>query len=354
MSLVVLQYNKNWFDPRVLFWVSWAIVLTIASEIMFTVYAAPYDKSNMAGHFLKLVSFYLMYKALIETGLRQPHTLLYRRLKQHELDLKEAHDELEVKVQQRTAALSQSIERLRLEVETRSRIEEELRTNQEQLQALTVQMLTVEDQERRRIATGLHDSVGQLLAFMKIELGELQRSGLPEVATDSLAHIREQINQAIKQTRTLTFEISPPELYTLGLVSALEELSQRFSEERGIPCEVIDAEGYYPLAGHTKTLLYRVVRELLINVAKHAHASKIVIDLHRQGQTLIIEVNDDGDGFEVSHLEQRTESHSQGFGLFSIRESLHHIGGRFDIQSCAGQGTQVTLKVPLNSMPAVD
>jgi hypothetical protein len=94
VSLVVLLRNKSWFDHTVLMWVSWSVVLTIASEFMFTLYAAPYDRANMIGHFLKLISFYLMYKALIETGLRQPHKLLYRRLKQHEVELQEAHDVL--------------------------------------------------------------------------------------------------------------------------------------------------------------------------------------------------------------------------------------------------------------------
>ena len=176
ISLIVLLRNNSWFDHRVLVWVSWAIVSTILSEIMFTFYAAPYDRANMIGHFLKLISFYLMYKALIETGLKQPHTLLYRRLKQHEMELQKVHDELEQSVRQRTLELSQTVEKLRDEVGARTRAEEEIRANQKQLQALAVQLLNVEDQERRKIANELHDSVGQILAFLKIELGELQRN----------------------------------------------------------------------------------------------------------------------------------------------------------------------------------
>jgi signal transduction histidine kinase len=347
VSLVLLQKNRTWFDHRVLTWVAWAIVLTIVSEFMFTLYAAPYDRANMIGHFLKLISFYLMYKALIETGLRQPHTLLYRRLKQHESELQEAHDALEQRVRQRTAELSQTVERLREQIEARTQAEERLLANQKQLQALAVQLLTVEDQERRRIANELHDSIGQILAFLKIELGELQRSGLPAEVTHAIGRIREQVETAIKQTRSLTFEISPPELYTLGLEPALEELAQRFGEERGLQCHVYDSEEPKPLSDPIKTLLYRIVRELLINVAKHAKAKMVSIQLSRADDRLRVTVVDDGTGFDAAGLDNRAANTVSGFGLFSIRERLQHVGGSLVIQSSHGQGTQVTIEAPI-------
>jgi signal transduction histidine kinase len=348
VSLGLLVKNRSWFDPLVLKWVVWSIVLTVASEFMFTLYAAPYDRKNMAGHFFKLISFYLMYKSLIETGLRQPHTLLYRRLKQHELDLQQAHDVLEDKVQQRTHELSQTVARLTEQVTARLKAEEMIQAKQRQLQALTVQLLTVEDQERRRIASELHDSVGQILAFLKIELGELQRSVLPEELIDTFARVREQVDQAIQQTRTLTFEISPPELYALGLESALEELAQRFGEARQLACHVYDSEEPKALSDHVKNLLYRLVRELLINVAKHAKAHTVHIQLARVENNIQIAVVDDGVGFDVARLDNRLPDTQAGFGLFSIKERLGYVGGTMDIQSGPGRGTRVTIAAPLD------
>jgi len=346
-ALTTLLQRKSWFDPKVLTWVSVSIVVTIVSEFMFTLYAAPYDRASIVGHFLKLISFYLMYKALVETGLRQPHTLLYRRLKQHESDLQQAHDDLELRVKERTAELSRVVERLQGEIEARIRAEEEINAHQQQLRALAVQLLKVEDQERHCIASELHDSVGQILAFLKIELGELQRAGLPPESTEAIGRIRAQVDEAIKLTRSLTFEISPPELYTLGLESALEELAQRFSQERRIACHVSDSDDPKPLNGPVKTLLYRTVRELLINVAKHARAKQIHIRMSRIDERIQIVVEDDGCGFDVSRLDRRSSQKDAGFGLFSIRERLRHLDGTLEMLSGPEGGTRATVTAPL-------
>ncbi len=216
-----------------------------------------------------------------------------------------------------------------------------------QLRALTAQLLTVEDQERRAIATELHDSVGQILAFIKIEMGELRRADLPRNLAQTVNHIREQVNEAIKQTRTLTFELSPPELYTLGLEPALEELTQRFSEERQIECTMNASEDPKPLSDQMKTLLYRSIRELLINTAKHAQANRVHIRVDRVENDIQITVRDDGVGFDTSHLETHSPHRVAGFGLFSIRERLTHMGGDVYIESNHKEGTKVILQAPL-------
>jgi len=225
--------------------------------------------------------------------------------------------------------------------------QKEVLAHQEQLRGLTSQLLSIEDQERRKIATALHDSVGQILAFLKIELGTLQRLELPEEAAQGIARAREQIEEAVRQTRTLTFEISPPELYTLGLESALEELAQRFSQERQIECRVHSSDSFGPLNSELKTLLYRAVRELLTNAAKHAHPQTVEIGLGAVRGGIQIAVKDDGTGFDVSHLHARAADESAGFGLLSIRERLTHLGGRIDIHSAPNQGTEVILTVPV-------
>ena len=216
-----------------------------------------------------------------------------------------------------------------------------------QLRALTAQLLRVEDQERRAIATELHDSVGQILAFIKIEMGELRRAELPARLAQTVHHVREQVDEAIQRTRTLTFEISPPELYTLGLESALEELTQRFSQERQIECTMQDTDDPKPLSDQMKTLLYRSVRELLVNAAKHARAGSVRVAVDRIDNDIQITVEDDGVGFDTSQLEDRSPHGTAGFGLFSIRERLTHMGGAVYIQSDHAKGTKVVLRAPL-------
>lgn len=234
-----------------------------------------------------------------------------------------------------------------IDITERKQAEKRILADQERLRALTAELLMVEERERRKIALELHDSIGQILAFLKIELGDLQRSGLSKESTHTIRHIREQVEQAIKQTRTLTFEMSPPELYTLGLEPALDELAQRFTEARNLKCSVEQSGQPKPLTDHTNILLYRSVRELLINAAKHAQAKVVRINLCWSNDKIEITVEDDGTGFDPARLDRTQANHPRGFGLFSIRERLTHFGGSLDIQSGGGKGTRITLLVPL-------
>jgi PAS domain S-box-containing protein len=233
------------------------------------------------------------------------------------------------------------------DVTERVQAESKILENQEQLRALTAELLMVEEGERRKIASELHDSVGQILAFLKIELGDMQRSGLPKESVSTIRHLREQVELAIAQTRSLTFEMSPPELYTLGLGPALEELAQRFSEERGLVCFVDVHDDSYPLSDQVKILLYRAVRELLINAAKHARAQSVQIKIKKAGDNIEIVIEDNGVGFDTSRLDRTRRMKTPGFGLFSIRERLGQMGGKIEINSKKGKGTKITLTAPL-------
>lgn len=235
------------------------------------------------------------------------------------------------------------------DITVRKQQEQKILENQRQLAELTEELLLTEERERRRIATALHDSIGQSLAFSKRELGVLRKE-LPETLLEKLDRAKTPIEEAIQQTRSLTFDLSPSTLYTFGLEAALEELAEQFNRQESIQCHFETHNGDGPLSEQTKVLLYRATRELLINAVKHAAARNVFIRVRRDGDTVLIEVEDDGKGFDVSALES-VQGKRMSFGLFSIRERLGHTHGSFHIQSTPGDGTKITMQAPLQTIP---
>jgi signal transduction histidine kinase len=146
----------------------------------------------------------------------------------------------------------------------------------------------------------------------------------------------------------LTFEISPPILYELGLVDALESLVEKFQEDQGILSKFSDDREPKPLKDDIKVVVFQAARELLVNVAKHSQAKKIEMATRRIEDTLEITIEDDGVGFDSSKLGQSL-SRNRGFGLFSIRERLSHLGGSLATRTQRGCGTCVTIRVPLKA-----
>jgi len=262
--------------------------------------------------------------------------------KKAEEALRKAHDELELRVKERTAELSRVNKDLSAEITERKLAQERIIADQKQLRLLTAELLLTEERERHEIATALHDSLGPILAFSKRELGTLQKSAPPHIA-ETLKNVSDNISQAVKQTRTLTFDLSPPTLYTLGFEIAIEELLERFCQEHKLEYSFQNSDAAKPLTDPVKVLLYRSIREMLINIAKHARAKLVKIVLSRADNDIEVIIEDDGRGFDVSALKEK----SKGLGLFSVRERLRHIGGKLEIESKRGKGTHVTLTVPL-------
>ena len=214
--------------------------------------------------------------------------------------------------------------------------------DQKQLRLLTAELLLTEERERHEIATALHDSLGPILAFSKRELGTLQKSAPPHIA-ETLKNISDNISQAVKQTRTLTFDLSPPTLYTLGFEIAIEELLERFCQEHKLEYSFRNSDQPKALTDPVKVLLYRSTREMLINIAKHARAKLVKVVLSRANNDIEITIEDDGKGFDISAPKEK----SKGLGLFSVRERLRHIGGKLEIESKRDKGTHITLTAPL-------
>ncbi|MEW6220741.1 MAG: ATP-binding protein [Thermodesulfobacteriota bacterium] len=228
----------------------------------------------------------------------------------------------------------------------RQQAEERLLAQKERLQTMTSELVLVQERERRRLAQDLHDQIGQNLSVIRMRLHKVRESVADEETARELAEIWTLLQEAIGETRTLTFELSPPILHELGLPAALDWLGETFARRHGIPCSVEDDRLPKPLGDDLAIVLFRAVRELLINVVKHAQARRIQVQCLRAGGEIRIVVTDDGIGFAPDRPQARGGA-SSGFGLFSIRERLSHLGGRLQVRSAPGQGTRVTLFAPL-------
>jgi PAS domain S-box-containing protein len=226
---------------------------------------------------------------------------------------------------------------------------EQIQEYQEELRSVASRLTLTEERERRRIAGELHDRIGQTLAVSKIKLGSIkEKITSPELA-GRIDEVSGFINEAIRDTRSLIFEISPPVLYDLGLEAALEWLTDQMQQRHGIRAIFHDDGMEKRLENNMNVLLFQFVRELLVNVVKHAHAESVNVTIRHNNRSVEIEVEDDGIGFEFPDSEIRSTG-NMGFGLFSIRERLDNLGGVFRIFSTPGHGARIVLSVPIRSV----
>lgn len=235
------------------------------------------------------------------------------------------------------------------DVTERRRVEQELAAYQRRLESMSAELALAEERERRRLAVALHDTISQPLAMAKMKLGQARHKAKDPGAIDAIEAARQLLDEALQQTRSLTFEISPPVLYELGFVSAVEWLAERANKHDGLSVMVTGSNECRAaqLPEPLTVLLFQAVRELLANVVKHANARNVDVILACHGRELAVVVRDDGRGFDAAEVRS-AGGDDTGFGLFSLRTRLEHLGGRFEVRSQPGAGTRVTVAVPLS------
>ena len=235
-------------------------------------------------------------------------------------------------------------ERRRMESELKQLNEtlEQMVTERTQaLRALSTELLIAEERERRELAADLHDSIGQTLALASIKLKEGMRA--PEAPLDEIVDLIESANGAV---RSVTMQISPPLLYQIGLLPALEWLAEEMERRYGLNVVIEAGEAPQAIDDRVRFVLFRSVRELLINVTRHAGVNDARVRINSVGEHIVVEVDDNGKGFEATGAA--ITRRANGFGLFSIRERLSYIGGEATIRSTPGIGTTVVLRAPFH------
>ncbi len=228
------------------------------------------------------------------------------------------------------------------DVTERRQSDKRLAEHRDQLRKLNGELLVAEEHERQRIARMLHDELGQSLAAARIMICELRDSETSAARAERLEELRTRLDLSIGTTRSLTFRLSPPMLHDLGLAPALQALGERIEKSHGIRFVFALGEGWSPLANDVGLVLYRVVRELLYNVVKHAQASRVRLELVSGNNRIKIVVKDDGVGFAA------TAGPADGsLGLLLVRERMGRLGGLFEIVSAPGCGTRALLSLPI-------
>jgi signal transduction histidine kinase len=239
--------------------------------------------------------------------------------------------------------LEEKVRELEETLAERKRVEQALLEKQQRLSDVTVELSLAEERERRRIATELHDTIGQDLALARIKLGTIAKSHLRDEEAGIIDTTREMLGGMIQRVRHLTHMISPPILESGGLEAALKWLGRQMEADYGLRVAFVDDMSEKPLTEEIRSVLYYAVRELLINVVKHSGTDAARITVGREGARIVITVEDDGGGFDPAAIEQSLTRERGGFGLFNVRRRIIHLGGAFEVKSSPGVGTCVTI-----------
>jgi signal transduction histidine kinase len=267
---------------------------------------------------------------------------------QHKLadrEVEQAYGRLEQLIETRTEELRQTNRQLEREIEQHRAARLQIEEYQQRLRQLATELSLAEERDRREIAADLHDHIIQEFAFIKLRIEQFRGDAVFCGFERNLDEIVRLLEGTIRHARQLTFEISPPILYELGLPAALEWLAEHYEKRHKLNIKVSAAHLEMKLPEAVRITLFKCVEELLTNAAKYAAATLINVSLQTQGSRLVLEVADNGCGFNVKKAETSSGTY-QGFGLFSIRERLKSFGGTMTLESAIGSGTTVRLSVP--------
>jgi two-component system sensor histidine kinase UhpB len=255
------------------------------------------------------------------------------------VQLNEANALLESRVASRTAALTAANRDLLIEVLERKRAETALEHSREELRELASIGTSAREQENRRIARELHDELCQTLAASRLELELVSERKALET---ELAPVHALLDEAVVATRRIAADLRPLVLDDLGLVAAADWLAQNFRQRHGIECDLIVEPSNLDLGEPQATAVFRIMQESLTNIAKHAHATRATLSLTRKDNHVVLIVQDNGVGFDLS-----TPRKLNSFGLSGLRERAYLVAGEVTIESSPGYGTTIKVRIPL-------
>ncbi|MDP1581389.1 MAG: response regulator [Candidatus Didemnitutus sp.] len=243
----------------------------------------------------------------------------------------------------RRAEMERQNARLSQELETLNRsLEAQVLTRTRELQALSLRLLQIQEDERRAIARELHDEVGQILTGLKFQLESASRAVSNPASATLISEAKTTANTLLELVRTLTQRYRPRVLDDLGLQPALEWHLKQFKKQTGIEVDLAIDLPPHRLPGELETVVYRIVQEALTNTARHAGVQQASVAITHDGKQLVVEISDRGKGFDLTAALARTDS----LGLAGLRERVNLAGGRIEIHSRVGEGTRIQAEFP--------
>ena len=231
------------------------------------------------------------------------------------------------------------------ELAERALSEQRLRTSEENLRALAAHLQSVREEERIHIAREIHDELGQALTGLKFDINTLTKTVTTEGAegiVDKTANLCQQIDRIINSVRRIASGLRPEVLDEIGLAAAIEWQAREFQRRTGIRCLVDMTPGFHNPDQDRATALFRIFQELLTNVARHAHATRVKVQLEEKDHSLSLAVEDNGRGIQ----EQEFES-PRSLGFLGLRERVLAFGGSIEVRGQEGKGTTVSVSIPL-------
>jgi len=280
-----------------------------------------HPKTEISG----IVGFLLFSGLIIVLGEANRRSL--EKSRRAEEALQKAHDELEQKVKERTAALEAA---------------------NAGLGELSSRLQQIRDEERRQIARELHDSVGQLLTALSINIAVVQSqvSHLDPSAVRAVSENASLIDQLSRETRTISHLLHPPLLDVAGLASAVRWYVDGFSERSKIKIDVDIPEAFRRLSDETEIAIFRMVQECLTNIHRHSGATAAAIRFRAEDSRVLVEVQDNGNGITLDKQLELSSPGRSGVGFRGMRERFRQLGGTLEIRS-EGRGTMVIATLPL-------
>ncbi len=233
-----------------------------------------------------------------------------------------------------------AIERKRAEEEHQKLLEQRIRS---------LAIIEAQENERRRISRELHDGLGQLLSAAKLNIGmiEFMQGQSKEKAADIIKQIESIISKAIVEARRIAHDLRPTTLDDFGLLPALRILCQEFSKLTGIKVKFQVSQVLERIEPKVEIAIYRIIQESFNNISKYAEATEVSLDLYRQDNIVYVRVKDNGKGFDLENVAKNRKLGS-GFGLLNMRERAELVGGKVDIITKPGEGTEMLMEVNLD------
>ena len=242
-------------------------------------------------------------------------------------------------------ALSEAEERMK-----RRTAEEGMRAQTDQLRALAARLQASREEERMRISREIHDELGEALTSQKLglvwirqRLTALGQAGALEPVFSKIDFLGALADGTAGRVRRLCTELRPPILDDLGLPAAIEWQAREFQARTNIQCKIIQDAGAFDLKDEPATAVFRIFQEILTNVARHAKAARVDVELKTAGEDLILQVSDNGRGITEDKL-----TGGVSLGILGMRERATLLGGRLTIHGSPGEGTTVTVSIPMN------